>query len=140
MNLSRIALLLMMGLVPATAESTTEQNSLPAHIGQAFEDYIAYPGELVPILASVQNQETADAAVVPLRRQLEKLYDLKSGIQGIQSLTPSQQVLVKTLYERRMREQWGEVFKQIFRLQTEKCYQSREFSRMFRVLCMMLQK
>lgn len=139
MNSRRIALFLFASALMLSVSHAAEP-ALPGRLEQAFESYISYPSTLVPVLESVQDQASADAAAPRLRREIERLYDLRSGLQGITSLTPDQQVVIKTRYERSMREQWGKVYEQIFRLQKARCYQSRDFSQLFRLLCMMLQK
>lgn len=122
------------------APLSADEASLPPRVVQGFEAYIAYPDSLLPVLESVQDTASAEAAVPQLRRQLEKLYDVRSGLQGISTLSAEQQKSIKRRYETRMRQRWGAVYEQIFRLQNAECYRSRNFSQMFRLLCMMLQK
>lgn len=138
-GLSRVLFVSGTALLTAVPLSAAE-TALPPHVTQGFEAYIAYPDSLLPVLESVQDTASAEAAVPSLRQQLEKLYDVRSGLQGINSLSAEQQMSIRQHYEKRMRQRWGAVYEQIFRLQNVKCYRSQNFSRMFRLLCMMLQK
>ncbi len=133
--LALVSAVVMLSAVPLAA-----QQELPLQMTRGFDAYIAFPDTLIPVLAGVTDKASADAAAPQLRKQLEKLYELRTGLQGITKLSPAQQKLVKSRYEKQMRERWGEVYTHIFRLQNTKCYGSAEFTQVFRLMCMMLLK
>lgn len=125
-------------LLPAAPLSA--QDSLPSHITNLFDSYVKLPDSLVPVLRSVNDKDGATAAAPRLRAELEKLYAIRESLRKVSSLTPQQNELVRNRYEQAMREQWGKVYTEMFRLQREKCYGSAEFTRLYRIMCMMLDK
>lgn len=123
-----------------SAAPLAAQESLPSHITNLFDSYVKLPDSLVPVLRSVNDKDGATAAVPKLRAELEKLYAIRESLRKVSSLTPRQNELVRNRYEQAMREQWGKVYTEMFRLQREKCYGSAEFTRLYRIMCMMLDK
>ena len=123
-----------------SAAPLAAQDSLPSHITNLFDSYVKLPDSLVPVLRSVNDKDGATAAAPRLRAELEKLYAIRESLRKVSSLTPQQNELVRNRYEQAMREQWGKVYTEMFRLQREKCYGSAEFTRLYRIMCMMLDK
>lgn len=123
-----------------SAAPLSAQDSLPSHITNLFDSYVKLPDSLVPVLRSVNDKDGATAAAPRLRAELEKLYAIRESLRKVSSLTPQQNELVRNRYEQAMREQWGKVYTEMFRLQREKCYGSAEFTRLYRIMCMMLDK
>lgn len=123
-----------------SAAPLSAQDSLPSHITNLFDSYVKLPDSLVPVLRSVNDKDGATAAAPKLRAELEKLYAIRESLRKVSSLTPRQNELVRNRYEQAMREQWGKVYTEMFRLQREKCYGSAEFTRLYRIMCMMLDK
>lgn len=123
-----------------SAAPLSAQDSLPSHITNLFDSYVKLPDSLVPVLRSVNDKDGATAAAPKLRAELEKLYAIRESLRKVSSLTPQQNELVRNRYEQAMREQWGKVYTEMFRLQREKCYGSAEFTRLYRIMCMMLDK
>ncbi len=123
-----------------SAAPLAAQDSLPSHITNLFDSYVKLPDSLVPVLRSVNDKDGATAAAPKLREELEKLYAIRESLRKVSSLTPRQNELVRNRYEQAMREQWGKVYTEMFRLQREKCYGSAEFTRLYRIMCMMLDK
>lgn len=123
-----------------SAAPLSAQDSLPSHITNLFDSYVKLPDSLVPVLRSVNDKDGATAAAPRLRAELEKLYAIRESLRKVSSLTPRQNELVRNRYEQAMREQWGKVYTEMFRLQREKCYGSAEFTRLYRIMCMMLDK
>lgn len=116
------------------------QEVLPSHITDLFDSYVKLPDTLVPVLRSTNDKASATAAAPKLRAELEKLYAIRESLKKVSSLTPQQNELVRNRYEQAMRERWGKVYDEMFRLQREKCYGSAEFTRLYRIMCMMLDK
>ncbi|MBE6409334.1 MAG: hypothetical protein E7034_01910 [Akkermansiaceae bacterium] len=129
-----------MSSVLLSAAPLSAQDSLPSHITNLFDSYVKLPDSLVPVLRSVNDKDGATAAAPKLRAELEKLYAIRESLRKVSSLTPQQNELVRNRYEQAMREQWGKVYTEMFRLQREKCYGSAEFTRLYRIMCMMLDK
>lgn len=116
------------------------QEVLPSHITDLFDSYVKLPDTLVPVLRSANDKASATAAAPKLRAELEKLYAIRESLKKVSSLTPQQNELVRNRYEQAMRKRWGKVYDEMFRLQREKCYGSAEFTRLYRIMCMMLDK
>ncbi|MBQ8516589.1 MAG: hypothetical protein IJ498_03310 [Akkermansia sp.] len=131
---------ILMGTVLLAAVPAEAQDSLPSHITELFDAYVDLPVTLVPVLRSVTDEKSATSAAPRLRVELTKLYHVREALKKVSSLTPQQSELVRKRYEKDMREQWGKVYTEIFRLRQQKCYGSSEFASLYRIMCMMLDK
>ncbi|MBR5887366.1 MAG: hypothetical protein IKZ07_04060 [Akkermansia sp.] len=116
------------------------QAAIPPAVDHAFSEYTELPTELLPILASVTDRDSADEAAEKLNAMLPRVYDTRSSIARIQTLSPSVKQELLQKYEVKMRENWGSVYEHIFRLQKYRCYNSLAFFKQFHALCMMLDK
>ena len=94
----------------------------------------------MPILESVTDRESADAAAPRLNAVLPRVYDARTELTAISSLPPQVRREVLQKYEQSMRENWGKLYEQLFRLQQARCYNSLAFFRQFHALCAMLNK
>lgn len=127
---------LFFGAVPmcvAAAEPT-----LPPEVKEAFDSYCALPAELLPILESVQDKASADAAAPKLHAALDKIYITRDAMQKVSELTPAQSAFVQKQYAPAMRQQWGRVYEQIFRLRRAQCFGSIAFVNEFGYMNLML--
>lgn len=127
---------LFIGAVPLSV--TAAEPALPAEVKAAFDAYCALPAELLPVLESVQDKTTADAAAPKLHAALDKIYTTRDAMQKVQQLTPEQSALVQQQYATRMRQDWGRVYEHIFRLRKEQCYGSIAFVKEFGYMTLML--
>ena len=127
-------------LVPLAAPLSTAAEQLSPEIEEAMESFCALPAKLLPVLSSVTDKATADAAAEPLYRELSGVYEVCDAMRGIRQLTPEQSALVRKRYEMRMRTEWGKLYEQIFRLQRAQCYYSTAFNKQFQTLSMMLEQ
>lgn len=127
---------LFIGAVPLSV--TAAEPALPAEVKAAFDAYCALPAELLPVLESVQDKATADAAAPKLHAALDKIYTTRDAMQKVQQLTPEQSALVQQQYATRMRQDWGRVYEHIFRLRKEQCYGSIAFVKEFGYMTLML--
>lgn len=127
---------LFIGAVPLSV--TAAEPALPAEVKAAFDAYCALPAELLPVLESVQDKATADAAAPKLHAALDKIYTTRDAMQKVQQLTPEQSTLVQQQYATRMRQDWGRVYEHIFRLRKEQCYGSIAFVKEFGYMTLML--
>lgn len=127
---------LFFGAVPLSVAA--EQPALPAEITAAFDSYCALPAELLPILESVRDKASADAAAPKLHAALDKIYVTRDAMQKVSALTPEQAELVQQKYALRMRQDWGRVYEHIFRLRKAQCFGSIAFVNEFGYMTMML--
>lgn len=114
--------------------------ALEPAVEKAFEQYIAVPAALLPVLRQAQDTASADAAAPALQKAMAAVYDARDAMAGIKELSPADTAEAKSRYEKRMREEWGKLYKEIFRLQQSKCYSSVEFFKYFQYMCLMLEK
>ena len=84
--------------------------------------------------------DSADAAAPKLKEALATVYDARDALKGIKQLSEADAAEVKERYEKPMREEWGKLYREIFRLQQVKCYNSEEFFKLFSYMCLMLEK
>ncbi len=116
------------------------QAAIPEGIDRAFADFTVLPTELLPVLESVTDRESAENATEKLNNLLPKVYDARTSIQRIPSLPPAVKEEIVSKYGKDMQTNWGKVYEQIFRLQQVRCYNSLSFFKQFHALCMMLDK
>ncbi len=137
----RAAHLLAGGAIALVATVAVEAGeTLSPAVDHAFKHYVEVTARLTPILASVKDKASADAAAAPLKAALVELYEARSELQRITALSDEEKRLVQQKYEMTMRKEWGVVFDHIFRLQRAKCYESLAFFKQFQTMCMMLEK
>ncbi len=109
-------------------------------VDAAFAAYAGLPSKLVPILASAQDKDSADAAAPCLKAALPAVYDARTALHNIPALSKEETQLVQRKYETQLRREWGTLFEQIYRLQKAQSYGSLAFFRQFQTLCLMLEK
>lgn len=136
---TRVVISAVTALLSAATVSAQEE-ALPQTVTELFEAYIALPDTLVPVLKSAKDKQSAAAAAPGLLEELKKLYGVREALQKVSSLSPRQSELVREKYEKPMRERWGAVYAEMFRLQKNRCYGSEEFSKMYKIMCLMLNK
>ena len=118
---------------------STAAAAIPQEIEQAVTRYIKLAQDLSPLLEKIQDTESADAAAQPLYEMLPRVYDARTELGAIKFLSPEVQQEVIQKYGKTMQEEWGKVYKHIFRLEKTTGYYSLSFFKQFRALCMMLQ-
>ena len=114
--------------------------ALEPAVQQAFERYMAVPAAVLPVLQGVKDKATADAAAPRLKEAMATVYDAREAFKDIKQLSEADTAEVKARYEKPMREEWGKLYREIFRLQQVKCYDSEEFFKLFSYMCLMLEK
>ena len=114
--------------------------SIPVGIDRAFSDFTTLPDELLPVLEGVTDRDSAENATEKLNNLLPKVYDARTAMQRITSLSADVKAEVIKKYGKEMQTNWGKVYEQIFRLQQVRCYNSLSFFKQFHALCMMLDK
>lgn len=127
---------LFFGAVPLCVAAAEPE--LPTEVKAAFDAYCALPAELLPILESVQDKASADAAAPKLHAALDKIYVARDAMQNVHSLTPGQNALVQKQYAAKMRQDWGLVYAHIFRLRKAQCFGSIAFVNEFGYMNLML--
>lgn len=127
-------------LVAPASVYAAPATELPAPVQAAFEAYASLPGQIIPHLQRVQDKASADAAAPHLNQSLSAIYTTREKLHRMPGLTPEQNQQVRLVYSRRMRENWGQLYAEISRLQNERCYQSASFAEVFHLLCMMIEK
>lgn len=125
-------------LLPAVL--AVQATALEPAVQQAFERYMAIPPAVLPVLQGVKDKATADAAAPKLKEALATVYDARDALKGIKQLSEADAAEVKERYEKPMREEWGKLYQEIYRLQQVKCYNSEEFFKLFSYMCLMLEK
>lgn len=127
---------LLFGAVPLSVSAA--EPALPAEVKAAFDAYSALPAELLPVLESVQDKATADAAAPKLHAALDKIYTTRDAMQKVSELTPEQSALVQQQYAAKMRQDWGRVYEHIFRIRKAQCFGSIAFVNEFGYMNLML--
>lgn len=115
-------------------------SSTPEFFDGVFERYIRLGEDLVPVLQKVQDRKTADSAAQEVQDMLLQVDESRLETRAIKGLTPEQARHIRDKYEARMRETWGKVYDEIYRLQRMRCYESVDFLKPFSLLCSFLEK
>ena len=130
----------LLGLLASPMVMATTTTSLPAAIENAFSTYTDLPSVLVPVLQQATDKASADNAAKELEKKLPAIYEARQKIRGIPQLTEEQNQQVQLQYGQRMREEWAKMYYEIVRIQRNRCFYSSEMGRVFRLMCMMIEK
>ncbi|MBR3903041.1 MAG: hypothetical protein IKJ29_05205 [Akkermansia sp.] len=131
---------LCFALLSCSVPLVSAEPALPAAVSDAFETYCALPAKLIPILDKAQDKASADAAARELNNKLPAIYETRDKLHKMPKLTPAQNQAVRISYGQRMREEWAGMYSAITRVRQANCFQSVEFSKAFRLMCMMIEK
>lgn len=126
-----IPIIACMAVVQAQAEIT------PAY-ETAMNEYITFADSLLPVLVSVKDTATADAAAPSLSAMLPTLIEMRGKINNLPPLQGSDKVELERRFALKIRTQWGDVFREIFRLQSAQCFNSASFRDVFTSMCLIL--
>lgn len=124
-------------IIACVAMSQTQAEISPAH-ETAMNEYISLADSLLPVLASVKDTETADAAAPALSAMLPTMIEVREKINKLPPLQDADKSELERRYAMKMRNQWGEVFREIFRLQSAQCFNSASFRDAFTSACIVL--
>ncbi len=131
---------LCLALLSCSTPLVSAEPALPAAVNDAFETYCALPARLIPILDKARDKASADAAAKELNNELPAIYETRDKLHNMPQLTPAQNQAVRISYGQRMREEWAGMYSAIARVRKANCFQSVEFARAFRLMCMMIEK
>lgn len=106
---------------------------------EAFVHYVKLGEELAPILASAQDAAGAEKAAPALEALLPRVMDSGRELKSIPTLSEEDARRIRAKFERSMRETWGKVYDEIYRLQRVRCYECVPFFRSFSILCSLLE-
>lgn len=115
-----------------------QQESIPPEIDAIFQLYCNMAHETLPILKKVQDKATADAAAEELHAKLVPLFGLREQIAKLTNMSADIKAAISKKYELPMRQSWGEVYGEIFRLQKAQCYASIKFAQQLQAYCTIL--
>lgn len=107
-------------------------------IDAVFSRYIQLGKDLTEVLDKVKDKKSAAENTAALQEILPRVGEIRREIGSIDKLRPEDAKEVSAKYERSMRETWGNVFANIYRLQRERCYEEIPFFRAFSILCSLL--
>lgn len=124
--------------IPFIAVGISAHAAIPETVETGIQQYISLAQALTPVLEKIQDQQSADASAEELRQLLPRVYETRTALQKIETLTPILREELTAKYGKTMQEEWGKVYTHIFRLQQANCYNSVAFYQQFRTLCMML--
>lgn len=113
---------------------------LPAPVVQAFESYCSLPGQLVSILKTAADKESATSAAQQLQAALPRIYHARDLLHQMPALTPQQNQQVRLQYEQRMLSEWNALYREIERVRNANCFDSKDFARAYNIMCLMIEK
>lgn len=125
-------------LMTAAAVLQAPAAELSAPLQDAFESYCALAETLTPILGSVQDRATADAAAPKLHAELNRIAETYDKLKVAKDLTEPQKQEIEKRYATRMRTEWGKLYSEMFRLNRVQCYRCPAFAKEYGNMNMML--
>ncbi len=108
-------------------------------VDQIFVRYVKLGEELAPVLASAKDAAGAEKAAPALQALLPRVMDSGRELKSISALSQEDSQHIRAKFERPMREAWGKVYDEIYRLQKSRCYECVSFFRSFSILCSLLE-
>lgn len=115
-----------------------QQESIPPEIDALFQKYCEMAHETLPILKKVTDKTSADAAAIELYSKLTPLFGLREQLTKLDKLSPELSQAISSKYELPMRQSWGDVYAEIFRLQKAQCFASIKFAKQLQAYCTIL--
>ncbi len=128
---------LVLSVLPC-APVLAQSEAIPPEIDNNFQQYCTLGRDLLPILKCVSDKETADAAAPLLEKQQAPLYILKKRFDLHKSLPDGVKEAIAKKYELTMRQVWGDVYAEIYRLQKAQCFASIKFAKELQTYCTLL--
>ena len=129
-----LVLIPICALIAAPAEAAIGQLELE----QVLEQYCQIPDQLAPLLQGVQDAPTAEQAAPKLKQLNAQIYSLAAQLKKIEAFSAQQRESLQKKFELRMRQQWGRVYDELYRIQRAQCYRHADFTYQFRTLCNIL--
>lgn len=136
--MKRLCLVIILLSVAFTANSAAAE--LPVPVVQAFESYCSLPGQLIPILKTASDKESATSAAQQLQAALPRIYHARDLLHHMPALTPQQNQQVRMQYEKRMLSEWNALYGEIERVRNANCFGSKELARAYNIMCLMIEK
>ncbi len=121
---------------PAWAQTET----IPPEIDGIFDRYCQIAHDLLPILKGVTDTATADATAPQLKEQMLPLYLLKKEFAQLKDLPEGCKEAISQKYEQPMRQSWGDVYAEIYRLQKAQAFASISFAKQLQAYCVLLKQ
>lgn len=103
-----------------------------------MKQYVGFPSELVPVLASAKDGASAEAAAPKLEALMPRLFALREQIKRLPVPDAETAKALESAFGLEMRMKWGEVLHEIYRLQDVGCYNSERFRKSFTTMCLIL--
>lgn len=117
--------------------ASAQEGTLPDY-DAAMKEYVSFPAELIPVLASAKDRASAEQAAPKLKALLPRLFEMRETIKKLPVPDSAEAHALENRYALEMRTQWGAVFKEIYRLQSAECFGSESFRKNFTMLCLIL--
>lgn len=124
-------------IIACSAMIQTQAEISPA-CETAMNEYISLADALISVLGPVKDTATAESAVASLSAMLPSLIEVRKKINDLPPLQDADKAELERRYAMKMRTQWGEVFREIFRIQSAQCFHSDSFREVFTSMCLIL--
>ncbi len=103
-----------------------------------FERYCQIARDVQPLLKGVTDKASADAAAPQLKEQMVPLYLIKKEFAKLGNLPAGSADAISAKYELPMRQSWGDVYAEIYRLQKAQAFASISFAQQLQAYCTLL--
>ncbi len=103
-----------------------------------IKSYIDFGNECSALLEKVKSKESADSSAPELQKLSLRFAEIRKQFNALDVIPDASRDELFTRYEMPLRQSWGKVYSEIFRIQKEQSYGSNDFVKAFQVFCQLL--
>ncbi len=103
-----------------------------------LDEHIAIGRAGAALLAQVKDRQSATQAAPALKQLVDRFALLSKNMQALAVLSEPDAQALRQRYEMPLRESWGKVYQEIYRIQKAQSYGSHHFVQSFQLFCKLL--
>ncbi len=115
-----------------------EGQAQPSETTKLLDEHIALGRASAELLAQVKDKQSATQSAPALQRLVERFALLSKNMQALAVLSETDARAMRQRYEMPLRESWGKVYHEIYRIQKAQSYGSHDFVKTFQLFCKLL--
>ncbi len=121
-------------LVLSSEARAAEQSPYDHHI----QSYIDFGNECSALLEKVTSKESAQSSVIELQKLSLRFTEIRKQLNALDVIPDENRDALFTKFEMPLRQAWGKVYSEIFRIQKAQSYGCNDFVKAFQVFCQLL--
>ncbi len=107
-------------------------------LDELLQQHVKLGRDSAALLAQVTSRQSATQATPALRALIERFAVIGRTMNAHAALSDAEAQPLRQKYERPLRESWGKVYHEIYRIQKAQSYGSAEFVQTFQLFCKLL--